>query len=95
MVTLVVVAIGGVIIVLVSDFYKTQVKGLGMAVGCTFSAPFGRDSAVAVFYRVQRFLDIFIYLVVGFHPTVSHSHVDHKQGFCAQVFRELQHLMES
>ena len=95
-VALVAIVFRGKVIILISYLYQAQIEGLRMPVLCPLRAPFrGLRVAVAILNRVKRLLDVFINLAVVFGPAVPHAHVHHEERFRAQIFRQLEHLVES
>ena len=51
--------------------------------------------AVAILYRIESLLDVFVYPGIVLHPSVPHTHVHHEQRLGPQILGELQHFMES
>ena len=94
MVALVLIGVEVEISILIADFQQSQSEGLRMSVLCAQGSPLGGlGVAVGVLDGIQRFLDVFLQLVVGLHPAVAQSHIDHEERFCPQVLGELQHLV--
>jgi len=66
-----------------------------MSVGRTFGSPCSGHVAIAILDGIQSLLDIFADFCIINHPSVAHTHIDHKQRFSTKVLGQLQHLMES
>ena len=66
-----------------------------MTVCYSHGSVLGGRIAVGVFQCVQRLLYVFVEVVKRLIPPVSKAHVDHEQRFRAEVFRQLQHLVEA
>ena len=66
-----------------------------MSVGSTLGTPLGGNITVTVLNGIKCLVYELIYLIIGHHPTMSHTHVYHEEGFCIQILGELQHLVEA
>ena len=83
------------IVVFVANLNESQVEGLGVSVCRTLGAPFGRNIAITILNGIHRLIDIFLYLVVGDHPSVTYTHIYYEERFGTEILGQLQQFMES
>ena len=77
------------LVVLVAYLKIFQVEGLGVPVPGAQGAVFRCDGAVGILQGVQALVNPRLEAVAGRHAAMPYSHIDHIEGFCAQVLGQL------